>query len=169
MKFSEKELQVIDVVEKLFAEKGFEGASVRDIAKEACGNVSMVSYYFGSKEKLLLAVFERRSEEMKSHISHLLDNDELTDLQKVNIFIDEFLSNIIKHKNLHKLLIREELFNRDAKTHAMIYDFKKKTVAMITKVIQHGIDNGSFKKDVNISLLLATLVGTTSQTFISQR
>ena len=38
--------------EKLFAEKGFAATSTRDIAKNAGVNVSMISYYFGSKEKL---------------------------------------------------------------------------------------------------------------------
>ncbi|HNO01068.1 MAG TPA: TetR family transcriptional regulator, partial [Chitinophagaceae bacterium] len=39
--------------EKLFAEKGYNGTSVRDIAEKAGINLAMVSYYFGSKEKLL--------------------------------------------------------------------------------------------------------------------
>jgi AcrR family transcriptional regulator len=168
MKFSEKELQVIDIAEKLFADKGFEGTSVRDIAKEACGNVSMVSYYFGSKENLLLAVFERRTEDIKTHIYHLLDSDELTDLQKVNIFIDEFIQNVTSLRNLHKLLIREELFNRDSKIFSMLHDFKRNNLALIEKIVQHGKDAGVFKKDVNMVLMLATLVGTISQLYISR-
>ncbi|MDQ0416096.1 AcrR family transcriptional regulator [Croceifilum oryzae] len=43
---------------KMFAEKGFEGTTVRDICEEAKANVSLVSYYFGGKEKVLYALFE---------------------------------------------------------------------------------------------------------------
>lgn len=36
----------------LFAKKGYEAVSVREIAKESGQNISMISYYFGSKEGL---------------------------------------------------------------------------------------------------------------------
>ena len=53
MKFNDKQIEILNVAERLFAEEGFDGTSVRDIAKNANVNVAMISYYFGSKEKLL--------------------------------------------------------------------------------------------------------------------
>ena len=49
--FNEKQLEILQVAEQLFAEEGFDGTSVRDIAKKANVNIAMISYYFGSKEK----------------------------------------------------------------------------------------------------------------------
>lgn len=42
---------------KVFLEKGFDGTTTRDIAKEAGLNSALVNYYFRSKEKLFSAVF----------------------------------------------------------------------------------------------------------------
>ena len=50
--------------EKLFAERGFDGVSVRDIVQAAEVNLAAVSYYFGSKSELLLAVFRARAREL---------------------------------------------------------------------------------------------------------
>jgi AcrR family transcriptional regulator len=50
--------RILQAALKLFAEKGFEGTTVRDICEEAGVNVSLVSYYFGGKEKVLYALFE---------------------------------------------------------------------------------------------------------------
>ncbi|MFK4985547.1 TetR family transcriptional regulator, partial [Klebsiella pneumoniae] len=50
---SDKKEQILAVAERLFSEQDFDAVSVRDIAKEANVNVAMISYYFGSKEKLL--------------------------------------------------------------------------------------------------------------------
>ncbi|MHC4759140.1 MAG: CerR family C-terminal domain-containing protein [Planctomycetota bacterium] len=52
--------RLLDAAEELFAAKGFNGASVRDITSKANGNVAAVNYHFGSKEKLYHGVFLRR-------------------------------------------------------------------------------------------------------------
>ena len=49
--FNDKQIQILEVAEILFAEKGFDGTSIRNIAKLAKINIAMVSYYFGSKER----------------------------------------------------------------------------------------------------------------------
>ncbi len=51
---------ILDASELLFAEQGFVGVSIRDIAAEAGVNIAAVNYHFGSKERLLEALFARR-------------------------------------------------------------------------------------------------------------
>jgi AcrR family transcriptional regulator len=52
--------RILDVSERLFAEKGFDGVSVREITAEARCNVASINYYFGNKRGLYLAVFRER-------------------------------------------------------------------------------------------------------------
>ena len=54
-----KEL-ILDVAERLFADRGFAATSLRDITSEAGVNLAAVNYHFGSKEELLAAIVERR-------------------------------------------------------------------------------------------------------------
>lgn len=51
---------ILDTAERLFARKGFQATSMRDITGTAKVNLSSVNYHFGSKDALLDAVFERR-------------------------------------------------------------------------------------------------------------
>ena len=48
--------RILGVATRLFADRGFDGASTRDIAAEAGVNMAMIAYYFGSKEGLFRAV-----------------------------------------------------------------------------------------------------------------
>jgi len=48
------------VAEALFAERGLEGVSIRDITRKAKVNLAAINYHFGSKDDLIVAVFERR-------------------------------------------------------------------------------------------------------------
>jgi AcrR family transcriptional regulator len=52
--------RVLDAAERLFAEQGFEGASIRAIVDAANVNLAAVHYHFKSKEALLEAVLLRR-------------------------------------------------------------------------------------------------------------
>jgi AcrR family transcriptional regulator len=58
--------------ERLFAERGFDGVSVRDIVAEAEVNLAAVSYHFGSKSELLLAVFRARTTQLNRERRALL-------------------------------------------------------------------------------------------------
>jgi len=53
---------LLDTAETLFAERGFHGASVRDITEAANVRNASVNYHFESKENLFRAVIERRIE-----------------------------------------------------------------------------------------------------------
>ena len=44
--------KILYTAENYLQKRGFDATSTRDIAKSAGVNVSMISYYFGSKEKL---------------------------------------------------------------------------------------------------------------------
>jgi AcrR family transcriptional regulator len=50
---------LVEAAEKLFAEKGFEAVSVRDITQLAKTNVAAVNYHFGSRDGLLEMVIAR--------------------------------------------------------------------------------------------------------------
>jgi len=52
--------RILDVAERLFAEKGFEGTSVREITSAAGANVASVNYHFGGKDNLYREVCRRR-------------------------------------------------------------------------------------------------------------
>ncbi len=49
---SDSRQALLDAGKKIFAVKGFEGATVKDLADAADVNVSLVSYYFGGKDGL---------------------------------------------------------------------------------------------------------------------
>ncbi|MFD9737810.1 TetR/AcrR family transcriptional regulator [Umezawaea sp. NPDC059074] len=59
MATSDTRTQILDAAERLFAEHGYRGASVRAITDLAGANLAAVGYHFGSKAELLAAVVRR--------------------------------------------------------------------------------------------------------------
>ena len=56
-----RKLRILDAAEQLFAEHGYDGVTLRQIATLADVDVALTSYHFGSKDSLFRAVFERRA------------------------------------------------------------------------------------------------------------
>ncbi|MFV0243584.1 MAG: TetR/AcrR family transcriptional regulator [Qingshengfaniella sp.] len=65
---------ILDKAELAFAEAGFEGTKVRDIAQRAGVNQALIRYYFGSKSDLFDEVFRRRGGIMASNRQANLDH-----------------------------------------------------------------------------------------------
>lgn len=65
--------RLLDASERLFAEHGFDGASMRQITSAADANLAAVNYHFGSKLGLIQEVFVRRLGPMNAERIRLLD------------------------------------------------------------------------------------------------
>lgn len=168
MEYNDKQIAIINIAEKLFSVKGFDGTSVRDIAHEAGVNLAMISYYFGSKEKLMEAVFERRTMNIRLKVENLLQNDTITNLEKVNILIDDYVDKFIDQQEFHKIMMREHLIEKNTHIAGFIHELKKKNQESIKKLVTEGQKKGEFKKNIDIVLMMNTLVGTVSNMIHSQ-
>ncbi|UAY52097.1 TetR family transcriptional regulator [Ferruginibacter albus] len=158
----------METAEKLFAEKGFSGTSVRDIADAADVNVAMISYYFGSKEKLFEALFSYRAESSTLKLESVIQDKQLTALEKVYSLVDYYIDRIQRYPCFNKIFLREQMTNFRSTTTAMITDYKKKNQELIKQIINEGQKKGEIKKGVDVPMMMATLIGTASHLVTTQ-
>ena len=168
MDFNDKQLKIMEAAEELFAEKGFSGTSVRDIADAADVNVAMISYYFGSKEKMLESLFTYRSEGTIMKLESMFNNTALSPMEKVNQMIDYYIDKFLNQQCFHKIMMREQVANHRHVISGVIQHYKKRNQAIIKQLIHEGQKSGDFVKQVDIPLLMTTLVGTVSHLVTTQ-
>jgi AcrR family transcriptional regulator len=168
MGYSEKQIQIMEAAEGLFAEKGFDGTSVRDIAEEAGVNGAMISYYFGSKEKLMESLFQYRGQYITLHLENMLQNRDMSSLQKAYGVIDSYMERIMKLQCFHKIMSREQMANVKGATTKLIHELKRRNQELIQQLISEGQKRGEFKKNIDVPLLMATLIGTTAHIVTTQ-
>ncbi|MFJ1260004.1 CerR family C-terminal domain-containing protein [Cupriavidus sp. CuC1] len=65
----ETRLRIVEAALRLFGERGFEGASTRDIAKEAGVNAPALQYYFDNKEGVYIACVEHFVARVWEHLA----------------------------------------------------------------------------------------------------
>jgi len=168
MGYSDKQLHIINTAEKLFANRGYDGTSVRDIAEEAGVNIAMISYYFGSKEKLIQALFEERTRDIITKIESLLKDESLTPFQKMEVLVDDYVERIMYKQQFYKVMVHEQLLEKKGVVNSLLNELKKRNAAIVEKLIKEGQEKGVFKDNIDIVLMMNTLIGTGLQTFINQ-
>ncbi len=167
MNLNDKQIQIIEIAERLFAERGFDGTSVRDIAHEAGVNIAMISYYFGSKEKLMEALLEWRVGEIKIRVESLIQDNRYTPLEKVNMLIDEHIDRAMQKQSFHKIMVSVQVTNKNPSILKAANKVKVRNAKVIAELIKDGQKKGVFNKNIDLILMLNTLVGTVNQNMMS--
>jgi AcrR family transcriptional regulator len=168
MEYTDKQLQIMTIAERLFSELGFEGASVRDIAKEAEVNVAMISYYFGSKDKLLEAIFIKHTDTIRLKLENILMDEKMEPLQRVMVMIDAYVEKAFRSQGFHRIMVREQMLNKGSHISKLLHEMKKRNQQLVKQLITLGQKEGVFKKNIDIPLMMATMVGTTYQLITTQ-
>ncbi|MBA2250797.1 MAG: TetR/AcrR family transcriptional regulator [Chitinophagaceae bacterium] len=168
MVISPKHIQILETAEKLFAAKGFECTTVRDIAEEAGVNLAMISYYFGSKAKLMEYLFEHRTGNIGMRVENLLKNDSLAPMEKVELLIDEHIERAVQQQRFHKIMLCEQVINKNPVIIKVLRKIKIRNTQIIETLIKDGQKKGAFKKPVDVVLLLSTMIGTVNQMLINK-
>ena len=109
--------KILNSATKLFAHKGFDAVSVREICKDAEVNLCMISYYFGGKKELYNAIIddliEKQSQYAKTFLDLTVEPRTLSKQEQIGLlfvildkFVDFFYSNI--SSDLILLLLKEQ-------------------------------------------------------------
>src|SRR5450631_2836661 len=104
---TDKRELILTVAEDLFGNKGFDGTSVRDIANGAGVNLAMISYYFGSKEKLLESLIEFRAESSYGVLEDLNLDQSLSPWDKINRLVDYYVDKILNNLCFHNIMYQQ--------------------------------------------------------------
>ena len=155
---------ILLAAERVFAEKGFKGATIREVGKQAGIANSLIFYYFKNKVVLYEAVFQHAFGKLEDLIQQNLnlDLDRLNTVKELMFSITEFAST---HRNLMRILTREILDNGSIiqkitqKYFKPLYDFAAEFLA-------EGKKEALFR-DVNPLQFLVSLMGMTVFYFVS--
>ena len=107
---SDAQQRLVQAALKVFATKGYEGASTREICRLAEVNVAAIHYYFGDKATLYREVF--RLPEVLGHLPTEMDDPESSTRDVLVAFYRHILSYIVAPEQVQQmrlLFLREEL------------------------------------------------------------
>ncbi len=132
-----------------FAARGFKGASMDAIAARTHTTRALINYYFGSKEKVYLAVLEHVYAEIRE-AENLLDLDHLKPVEAIRRIVEFTFEYYLGHEGFVRLVVAEnQARGRHLKKSKAMRTLNRPVIETLGRVIARGQADGSFRRDVD--------------------
>lgn len=163
-----KQIEIITITEKLFAEKGFDGTSIREIAKATGINVAMVSYYFGSKEKLLEAIILYRVSTFGTMLENLL-TESISPEEKIKKFVSFYINRVFENRDIYQILHYEIVNQKRTSDFPAFTEIKKNNLILLQDIISEGQHKKVFKESSSPMLIPPIVIGSFFQIYNNKK
>jgi AcrR family transcriptional regulator len=143
--------RLLEAAESVFAEKGYDGAKISDIAAEAGCSVGAVYFRFKDKDALFFAIAEEFIEDSRTGLENVFEANTCRE-QIVRSFVTRSATNFRKHRGLFRAIV-ERGFDHPLAMKA-IFEFRDRFAAALEKALQ--VNDGS---TVNIRAMTQMIYG----------
>jgi len=103
------EAKIKEAARIVFTQKGYDSAKVRDIAKEAGISVSLLNYYFRSKEKLFLLCMAENLQRLLAGDEPILNDESTTIIEKVQKLVVLHMDMLLENPDFPTFVVNEML------------------------------------------------------------
>lgn len=138
-------LQILFHAKILYAEKGFAGTSMRDIAQAASVNLSLIYYYFKNKEDLFFSVLEEGFLGLDQALRKDLSNSQNI-VESIRRFIREFLIYIFDNKYHFSIIQQEITMHNGRYFRSIIAKHRENSWNKFEDLIKRGVEEGTLQQ-----------------------
>jgi TetR/AcrR family transcriptional regulator len=140
----------------LFAAKGFNGVSVRELAKAAGVNISMISYYFGGKEGLYAAVLNEQFATLKRVVE--IKSMAADPIRKFELYVRATVTRYRKNPYLLRFYT-SELTNPTPCFETIVKPAIKSVVQILIETFSEGLSHEKFREGLDPTDTVLALAG----------
>jgi AcrR family transcriptional regulator len=152
---------VLDAAEKLFADKGFDGTTVADIAQASELAKGSLYQLFQSKEEIITAIIQKKMIEITSRLEVIL-NGELSPVDKIFNIIRTKFETLWRERRFAKIFFHELRgfhWCIEGQLIEIQRDIVFRILDRIEQVIKDGQRVGQFRSDISSSTIFTALEG----------
>lgn len=150
------EEKILDAANKVFVEKGLDGARMQEIADEAKINKSLLHYYYRSKEKLFAEVFNRVIRRFLPDTVKVFETDK-TLFEKIKIFTAEYITVLAKNPFIPMFVLHElgKKPKKIAENFTLFFDeIKNNQLKNLKLQIQDEVEKGNIRQISSVQLMV---------------
>jgi len=148
-----KRNMILKAARKLFFEKGFKSVTVENIAKKAELSKGSVYLHFGSKDEIYSQILLNDIDKFHKRVIDLVGNGSSASeilFRLSDIYVEFFLKDRELFRILMTFMLNANHRNLPEDIEAHLSKTTNKTIDIIERILQHGIDNHEFPLAINL-------------------
>jgi AcrR family transcriptional regulator len=149
--------QIIEAAARVFAERGYHGATTQDIADVLGIRQASLYYYFSSKEEALELVCTKGVEGFFDAAKTIATGPGSAQ-ERLTLLINSHLSPLIDHRDFVKVFQNERQY-LPAESRKRVGRWSRGLERIFEDVISEGVANGEFRDDLNARLTTLAILG----------
>ena len=152
---------VLDVAESLFAEKGFDGTTVSDIAERSELAKGSLYQIFQSKEEIIAAIIGRKIDRIWGIVDDIVKRP-ISPTERVREVFRTKLESVWESRHFARIFLHELRGLHPCVDSPLLDAYVERMRAMTAKievVFAEGQEKGDFRRDVPASTLFAAMEG----------
>lgn len=158
--------RILDTTHALLIESAGRSVSLNTIGERAEVNKAMVSYYFGSKHNLLVALFERLSNGWAERLDRLIRHD-ATPREKLRLHVREIIRNYCRFPYINRLMTELVMTSDEETARRLSASYVLPLTGFYRHLLAQGLETGDFRP-LHERDLFFTVVGTAEFIFGSK-
>ena len=156
--------RIMEAALHIFAEKGFQNATITEISKEAGVSEATIYEYFGTKEDLLFSIPEKISNQTYDESSKILPYIKGVEGKMRAMLLSYF--KLYQFNPHYSALVLLQLMSNKRFRETPAHEAIRRSAHRLLDCIREGIADGTFKKDADAYLIRSMLMGTIEHLFI---
>jgi AcrR family transcriptional regulator len=158
---------------RLFAEKGYNGVSMREISERSAVSKPTIYYYFGSKEGIYRQLLDEGIRHCTGHFREIQSLN-LPVREKLVLIVDALFEDAFMYPDLTKFFINLFMISENLDFLGSYHADALDQTQVIMEVVKDGVAKGELSRETDPALIAEILVGTVThliwhQTLVKKR
>ncbi|WBY65096.1 TetR/AcrR family transcriptional regulator [Thermocaproicibacter melissae] len=157
-------ITAIEIIDDL----GYQGLTIHELGKRQNISDAAIYKHFKDKNDLVKSVLDYYND-FFNKITQSIESENTSSIKAIEKFISEYLKLYMEHPHMAGILNSFDPFRHEKDLSKYISDMFLRRVTYLKKLIQRGIDNNEFTRQVDAESLAYVMMGTMMSVTLSWR
>ncbi len=155
---TERQIQIVDTAINIISEKGIQGLTIKNIAKEIGISEPAIYRHFESKTAIVLAILNN-FEEMASFMNEAIVEMQASAFEKIDFLFSKIVDIFSEEPSHISVVFSEEIFKNDIVLRNKIVSIMNQKALAVENIIKKGQEMSEIRTDVDYKILAHMVMG----------
>ena len=155
---TQRQEEIIDKAIRLIDQKGIQGLTIKNLAKETGVTEGAIYRHFENKKQIICSILDMFREKMKTFQASTRSAEKST-YEKIQVTLNNLGKFFEANPAIVSVIFAEEIFQNDNELSEKVAELIKENQEFMLALIQEGKANGELRRDLDDQMMVSSILG----------